>query len=217
MGDFADFDSFDEFQDDIQEETFSQSESQKNVIPESETFSDETNLDTNLWLIFALISLTLIHSFSDKWIDLIVRLTASVTQESSHLIEEIKSLKQEQNSISQADEFAKHSKLERKILKLRQELESQNHDSPLSRVQAKAAFVTLWRVVGGLSSMFLMWNYYHTPIHTFSQPTWWQPMVWIISFPTGIPGAVGLPFFGLTLRTVISNCRAGISMPQMPK
>ena len=71
MDDFADFDSFDEFQDDIQEETFSQSESDENVIPESETFSDETNLETNLWLIFALVSLTLIHSFSDKWIDLV--------------------------------------------------------------------------------------------------------------------------------------------------
>ena len=81
----------------------------------------------------------------------------------------------------------------------------------------KAAFVTLWRTVGGLSSMFFMWNYYHKPIHTFSQPTWWQPMGWIISFPTGIPGAVGLPFFTLTLRTVINNCRAGISLPEMPK
>jgi len=107
--------------------------------------------------------------------------------------------------------------LERKILKLRQELESLNSNTSYARVQAKAAFVTLWRTVGGLSSMFLMWNYYHTPIHTFSKATWWQPMGWIISFPTGIPGAVGLPFFTLTLRTVISNCRAGISLPEMPK
>ena len=67
----------------------------------------------------------------------IVRFTASINQESSHLIEEINSLKKEQNSISQVDEFARHSKLERKILKLRQELESLNHDTSYSRVQAK--------------------------------------------------------------------------------
>ena len=64
-----DFENFDDFQDEIQEETFVQSKSEESLIQESEieTSSD----DTNLWLILALISLTLIHSFSDKWIDLV--------------------------------------------------------------------------------------------------------------------------------------------------
>ena len=60
-----DFDSFDEFQDEIQEETFPKSKPDENLSLESETSTDETNL----WLILALITLTLIHSFSDKWID----------------------------------------------------------------------------------------------------------------------------------------------------
>ena len=61
-----DFDSFDEFQDEIQEETFPKaSKPEENLLLESETSTDETNL----WLILALIILTLIHSFSDKWID----------------------------------------------------------------------------------------------------------------------------------------------------
>ena len=60
-----DFDSFDEFQDELQEETFPKSKPEENLLLESETSTDETNL----WLIVALITLTLIHSFSDKWID----------------------------------------------------------------------------------------------------------------------------------------------------
>ena len=62
-----DFDSFDEFQDEIQEETFPKpsSKSEESLLPDSETSTDETNLS----LILALITLTLIHSFSDKWID----------------------------------------------------------------------------------------------------------------------------------------------------
>ena len=68
----------------------------------------------------------------------------------------------------------------------------------------------------GLSSFYIMWNYNYTPIHIFASTTWWQPLGWIISFPTGIPGAVGIPFFTLSLRTVINNCRSGIALPQLP-
>ena len=80
----------------------------------------------------------------------IVKFTNSVGYESSRLVEEINSLKNEQNSVSPVDEFAKHSKMERKILKLRQELESFNQDTSVSRVQAKAAFATIWKTIGGM-------------------------------------------------------------------
>ena len=59
-----DFDNFDEIQDDIQPESFSQTESH-----DFESTENPSQYDgTNLWLIAALISLTIIHSFSDKWI-----------------------------------------------------------------------------------------------------------------------------------------------------
>ena len=147
----------------------------------------------------------------------IVKITSSIGEDASNLIKEINSLKKEQNSISQVDEFARHSKLERRILKARQELETFNQSVSVSRVQAKAAFVTLWRTIGGLLSVLLMWNYNSTPLHTFAKTSWWQPFGWILSFPTGTPGAVGLPIFTLTLRTVINNCKSGITFPQMPK
>ena len=65
MDDFDNFhDNFDEIQDDLQPETFSQTEPD-----DIESIEDHNKYDgTNLWLIAALISLTIIHSFSDKWI-----------------------------------------------------------------------------------------------------------------------------------------------------
>ena len=65
MDDFDNFhDNFDEIQDNIQPDTFSQTESDV-----FESTEDHNKYDgTNLWLIAALISLTIIHSFSDKWI-----------------------------------------------------------------------------------------------------------------------------------------------------
>ena len=78
-----------------------------------------------------------------------MKLTTSASYESTRLVDEINSLKNEQNSVSPVDEFARHSKLERKILKLRQELESSNQDTSVSRVQAKAAFATIWKTIGG--------------------------------------------------------------------
>ena len=71
MDDFDNFhDNFDEIQDDLQPETFSQTEPD-----DIESIEDHNKYEgTNLWLIAALISLTIIHSFSDKWISW-VRLT----------------------------------------------------------------------------------------------------------------------------------------------
>ena len=56
-----DFDSFEEIQEEIQEEIFVKTTASEN----------ETNDGTNLFLITTVIVLTLIHSFSDKWIDLV--------------------------------------------------------------------------------------------------------------------------------------------------
>ena len=87
-----------------------------------------------------------------------MKFTTSVSYESTRLVDEINSLKNEQNSVSPVDEFARHSKLERKILKLRQQLESFNQDTSVSRVQAKAAFTTIWKTIGGMCTK--------VPIHT---------------------------------------------------
>ena len=115
-------------------------------------------------------------------------------------------MKEELQSLSQVDEFAKYSKLERKIIKTRQELDDSKKDTSSSRIQTKAAIVTFWRFLGGISMMFIMWNFGSTPLLKF-QTNLLFPLNWFISLPTGIPGTLGIPFFSMSLRTVISYAR----------
>ena len=55
--------------------------------------------------------------------------------------------------------------------------------------------------------MFLMWNYGSTPLLKF-RSQFWYPFGWMISMPTGVSNAVGIPFFITSLRTVISFARS---------
>ena len=77
----------------------------------------------------------------------VTRILTPVNQEISALVNQINTLKEELSQISQVDEFAKYSKTERKILKLRQELDSKNKSSSTSTIQAKAAFNTVWLTI----------------------------------------------------------------------
>ena len=78
----------------------------------------------------------------------VVSLSHSIDPVTSRLLDDIKNMKEELKSISQADDFAKYSKQERKILKARQELENSKSGSNTSRLQTKAAIVSFWRMLG---------------------------------------------------------------------
>jgi len=71
-----------------------------------------------------------------------------IDSKTSKLIDDIRNMKEELKSLSQVDEFAKYSKLERKILKARQELDNTKGDSSSLRLQTKAGLVTFWRMLG---------------------------------------------------------------------
>ena len=78
----------------------------------------------------------------------VVSLSHSIDPVTSKLLDDIKNMKEELKSISQADDFAKYSKQERKILKARQVLENSKSGSNTSRLQTKAAIVSFWRMLG---------------------------------------------------------------------
>ena len=52
-----------------------------------------------------------------------------------------------------------------------------------------------------------MWNYSTSPILSFPKSHWFDPIDWLIRFPTGIPGSVGIPFFTFVLKTSLSNMK----------
>merc|ERR1719369_1396161 len=129
---------------------------------------------------------------------MIVSLVTPFSNETQILLNELNSLKTELSRTSQVDEFAKHSKLERKIIKIRQELETHNKDNSASRFQAKAAFVSMWRITAFLASTFVMYSYSSAPVYIFSKP-YFYPVNWFISLPTGVEGGLGIPFYTCSL------------------
>ena len=176
----------------------------KEIIEDTEII--EENVEVKLWLMSTLVVMVLLHSFSDKWIQWVVSLCCPIDAASSKLINEINKMKEELKSVSQVDEFAKYSKLERKIIKTRQELDDSKKDTSSTRLQTKAALVTFWRFLGAILMMLIMWNFGSTPLLKFKTNTLY-PLGWFISLPTGIPGTLGIPFFTMSLRTVISYAR----------
>lgn len=63
------------------------------------------------------------------------------------ILDEINELRKELSTISQTNEFARHSKVERKIMRARLSLDEYNKFRTTARLQARSAFVTVWRIV----------------------------------------------------------------------
>ena len=143
---------FDEFDDDFAEfDTPVEQETVEDIVvnPKVEVIEEiEENIEVKTWLLTTLIIVIVLHSFSDKWINWIVSLSHSIDPVTTRLLDDIKNMKEELKSVSQVDDFAKYSKLERKILKARQELENSKGGSNTSRLQTKVAIVSFWRMLG---------------------------------------------------------------------
>ena len=143
---------FDEFDDDFAEfDTPVEQETVEDIVvnPKVEVVEEiEENIEVKIWLLTTLVIVIVLHSFSDKWINWIVSLSHSIDPVTTRLLDDIKNMKEELKSVSQVDDFAKYSKLERKILKARQELDNTKGDSSTLRLQTKAGLVTFWRMLG---------------------------------------------------------------------
>lgn len=161
----------------------------------------------NWFLLVVVFNLSVLHAFSNNWIDFITSLFVPKNTEDTKLKNQIIELKNQLEQISQADEFAKYSKIERKILQLRQMLDAKNKDYSSQKSQTSSAFYKCWRIIASLCALFLMWNYSTSPIVSFPKSHWFDPIDWLIRFPTGIPGSVGIPFFTFVLKTSLSNMK----------
>lgn len=131
MEDFAEFDLHDH---------------EPEVISNEDKQIDEWQTQCGIMMFIFLMSFA--HTFSDVWIQFILNLCIPVDKETCKIIQSINELKEALKNISQVDEFARYSKIERKINKLRQDLESKNSGTATIRLQSKAAFVTAWRTLG---------------------------------------------------------------------
>ncbi|RMX58490.1 hypothetical protein pdam_00010772 [Pocillopora damicornis] len=136
--------------------------------------------------------------------DWLPRLLMSKEQNGSHLKDTIIQLKDEQMKISAQDEFARYMRLERKIKKLNEEL-SQIVKQRSEKITVRSKILTaIFMGLLGVCHMAFVFVYRKEPV-VLLPVQWFYPLNRILAFPTGIPGAVGLPCWIVTSNKIIST------------
>jgi len=127
--------------------------------------------------------------------------------------QQLATLNKEQHLISIADEFAKHAKLQRKINSVQDQLIAETQSATTQATWFRTTFHSV--AYGFLVLCLICTIMYHksTPLLLLPTP-WFAPVSWMISFPTGIDGAVGFTFWMITCRRIINSIHNLLTPPK---
>ena len=133
-------------------------------------------------------------------------LSVKLSPKERTLLEEIKELKNEQSGISMMDEFAKYSKIERKLIKLREEMKQIGSFKMEEMKNAKKSLNIAFYAILALFYLFIITNYgFGSPLIKFPDEKWIKPFGWIISSPIFDAVSLGIPFWIFCCKSVL-NC-----------
>ncbi|XP_048769161.2 guided entry of tail-anchored proteins factor 1-like [Ostrea edulis] len=157
-----------------------------------------------LFILICAILFNILPKYSQKIAVLISSYVYRVTDNEMNIRSEIKDLKLEQATINMTDEFAKYAKIQRKIDK---------HAAEVKRLTAlrnkKIAVINIGVKVGtyivqALTMLLIVLTNRSEPLLLFSD-NWFYPFHKIVSFPTGVPGGLGVACWILACNTAISK------------
>ena len=126
------------------------------------------------------------------------------------LLDRIRELKAEQSGISMMDEFARYSKIERKLIKMRNELKEIASFRNEETSKAKYALNLTFYAVLGLAYLFLLSAYgFGFALMTLPDEGKWVsnpiPLFgWIISSPIFDSVSLGIPFWIFCCRSFVN-------------
>ncbi|PFX28738.1 tail-anchored protein insertion receptor WRB-like isoform X1 [Stylophora pistillata] len=136
--------------------------------------------------------------------DWLPRLLMSKRQNKSHVKDTITELKNEQIKINAQDEFAQYMRLDRKIKKLTEELSQTVKQRSEKILQIRKILTVIFMGLLGICHITFLMLYRKEPV-VLLPVEWFYPLNTILAFPTGIPGAVGLPCWIVTSNKIIST------------
>ncbi|KAL0973280.1 hypothetical protein UPYG_G00201370 [Umbra pygmaea] len=116
---------------------------------------------------------------------------------------EIQEMKKEHNSVSMMDEFARYARLERKINKMTDQLKT--HVKSRSAQTAKMKWVVniVFYILQAALMISMIWKYYADPV-TVIPNKWIAPLEWMVAFPSGVAGGVGITCWLVVCNKVVS-------------
>ncbi|KAJ1528511.1 hypothetical protein ONE63_006918 [Megalurothrips usitatus] len=141
----------------------------------------------------ALFFVTTIVPILSAFSQLIVKYVLSlVFQENSHAKDvriEIAKIRTEMSQISMMDEFARHARLQRKLIKLQEELKTERMSVNSTRLKYKLSIGTGMSIFTSILSIFLVFLYRSEAVVVLPE-YWLSPLSGIISWPSEEKGAV---------------------------
>ncbi|XP_003730057.2 tail-anchored protein insertion receptor WRB [Strongylocentrotus purpuratus] len=144
--------------------------------------------------VFVLIYVAIVHTYRlyiPAISKLILKKLKLVSAQNEDKRKALQDLLDQQSEIDMKEEFAKYAKIERKIIKLKEELKS------LKKSQVATRFTVSWGITLALNTIYsvfmigLIWSYRYEPVILLEEE-WAWPFGRILAFPCGIPGAVGI-------------------------
>lgn len=124
--------------------------------------------------------------------------------EELELRKEFKSMKEELQTIRARDDFARYAKLERKIIKHKSQIQT-FVDSRLSKSTKASLIINIsFHFIKGLTFCIIILYFRNVPILNLN-PQWLYPFNKIISFPTGIDGAIGVKIWMISSYMIVEE------------
>jgi len=136
--------------------------------------------------------------------------TSKAARDQAKLRREVFQLRQELNSTSSQDEFAKWARLRRQYDKLSAELQRKTADLQDSKASFDKTFnLARWIGTTGLRLLLQFW-YSKKPL--FWIPQGWLPyyVEWLLAFPRAPTGSVSIQVWGIACVSVISLVSEGV-------
>ena len=132
----------------------------------------------------------------------VVDLTVEEDEEEKKHRQELKELREELQNISMMDEFPKYARTERKLLKLKEEVAKLNKSKTEVFLKMKLGVNVAYHALQVFMMLGLMWTYRYEPLLQLPHE-WVWPMQFFISFPSRIPGAIGITCWLIVCRSVV--------------
>jgi len=166
--------------------------------------ADKLKIEYNTALVIIIPLLILIAKFVPKLSSWISSQFFKLTTKEEEQITAALQIRKDMNSMSMVDEFAKYAKLQRRLNQITLDLESsatcrKNLQSRIYKwvlgiisVIIGVIYLSVVGIIGTTTPVFIVPKYWFFPVHT------------LLSYPTGIEGAISIPLWTLVTRNVVS-------------
>ncbi|KAE8750344.1 hypothetical protein FOCC_FOCC002904 [Frankliniella occidentalis] len=142
--------------------------------------------------LFILITIgTVISSFSQLIIKYVLSLVFRESDRSVNIRKEIAAIRTEMSQISMIDEFAKHARLQRKLIKMQDELKGEKMAINSTRLKFKVMFGAGATLIMSLFMLTVLYLYRSAAVVILPE-NWLSPFSSIISWPAEETGAVSV-------------------------